>query len=231
MSAGCALISLKKEEPIVTPPESNTNVEATSTSEVVPSESVRWDVENIDVIDESFVPPKGYWVYHVPGRDLYWLVRGEVPAIGSENPFDTALTHRVATIAPAVWYRESFPTWEGFEIAMAQFDCMEGDTEDTAVSCPDTKPKIDSSKKTLTNDPYRQFTLSAVYRKTSESAGDRSYIMLRQGAEGEYGILFRILDPSAAQAVLDLVESMKTGVAPVADLLEETESSSTAISQ
>lgn len=231
MSAGCALISLRKAESIPVPVESILNIEATSTADVVSPEPVRWDVKNIDVIDESFVPPKGYWVYHVPGRDLYWLVRGEVPTPGSENPFDTALAHRVATIAPAVWYRESFPTWDGFEIAMAQFDCMEGNTEDTAVYCPDVKPKIDSAKKTLLHDPYRSFTLSAVHRKTSAPAGNRSYIMLRQGTEGEYGILFRILDESATQSVLDLVDSMKTGIAPTVDLVEEAESSSTSMNQ
>lgn len=203
LAAGCERASSKPS----LSPSSEQSTEAEQSED-----TTLWDWNIIDGLNVSFTVPDGYWVYRT-SRDAYWMVKGETPAAGSPDPFDTALANRVAILAPAFWESKSFPSWQAFEVAMGQFDCIEGDSEETAIICLDA-PKNSIEGKTDAGDPYRRFDLSAVKKKSRASVGARSYIMWRRGNEGEYGVLARILDASAEADILSLVKSMKTELAP-----------------
>lgn len=178
-----------------------------STDSEEPEAPKRWDVEIIRSKKFAFDPPAGYWVYLSTQDHAYWLVKGTPPEEGSEDPLTSAFEHRVAVIQPLTWDEENFSTWTRFELTMAQFNCVEGTTEENLVGCLDEPLKVVEGR-TIGNLPYKKFALQIVRKVDQAPRGTMAFIIVRQGDASDHGVLITVEDDVALGAALELAKSM-----------------------
>ncbi len=176
--------------------------QATSTSPTAKS----WDVTSIPWRRVSFTPPAKYWVYAVEGSQAFELVPGVAPAPGSPDPKIDVFTRRVAEFYPIQRDPSSFPTWERFELTMAQFACASGDTDETFTTCTDTTSNVVHGK-TTAGLLYTKFTLPSYRKKDKAFMGNHTYFVVRLGAATEHAVLVTVVNE-------------KTGVAPSMTLVK-----------
>ena len=168
-----------------------------------------WSTKEIYSKKVIFTPPSGYWVYYADGHDAYWIVKGEEPEIGPDDPIESAYQNRVAILYPLTRDAQSFSEWKTFESFMAQFDCMEGATEDDLTVCRSEQEK-ESSGMTEGGFEYHEFALTAELQKTKEAVGTKSYITAVFNEEKTDGILIRILNQEDAPEVRAIVKSLQS---------------------
>jgi len=218
LGAGCFGYGLKKEEPSSVPTQSviedafeastPTFGDAATSSDNILIEPKKWDVDHIYSKQLAFDAPSGYWVYLSEAERSYWLVPGAVPEQGSEDPAASIFAARAATIYPIRFYPENFPTWERFKLTMAQFQCVEGTTEDDLIGCQD-EPRNVISGKTVSGLPYEKFELQAIRKKDQASQGWRTFIVVRLGETSDHGVLMTVKDENRGVGpALELAKSM-----------------------
>ena len=178
---------------------------ATSTSPTAKN----WAVMSIPWRHVGFTPPAKYWVYAVEGSQAFELVPGSVPAPGSPDPKIDVFTRRIAEFYPIQRDAASFPTWERFELTMAQFACASGDTDETFTSCTD-KTTNASQGKTTAGLSYTKFTLPSYRKKDKAFMGNHTYFVVRLGSATEHAVLVTVVNEKTGVApALSLVKSMK----------------------
>jgi hypothetical protein len=179
-----------------------------ATSSVAVSEPKVWSADGIYSKQLTFDSPKGYWVYQSEMEHDYWLIPGEVPEPGSDDPANDIRDTRVATVYPLQFIPDSFPTWDRFKIAMAQFQCVEGTTEDNLIGCL-SKPSGTVTGETISGLPYESFKLQVVRQKDQAPQGWQTYIVVRLGEENDHGVLIAVDDDAAMASVVQFAKSMR----------------------
>ena len=182
-------------------------VVATGTEGLI-AERERWDNDRIFSKRIRFEPPEGYWVYLSGAERRYWLVEGEAPEPGGEDPGPLALEHRVAALQPVTWDTRGFKTWEEFVSTMAQLSCLEGSTDEDLVGCNEDELRVVTGT-TIGNYPYRKFSLQAVRRVDRASRGMRTYITVRLSDTSLDGVFATALTDEGVGPLLELVKSMR----------------------
>lgn len=177
--------------------EAATSTSAATSTAAVP---VRWERTEISSRNVSFAPPSGYWVFSSEERGQYYLVPGKPPAQDSPDPSADVLKRQVAEFYPVERNAESFPTWERFELTMAQFACASGDTDETFTSCTDKTIGLVRGK-TAAGLPYVKFTLPSYRKQGRAFMGNHTYFMVRLGNASDHAVFVSVLNE-------------KTGVAP-----------------
>jgi hypothetical protein len=185
----------------------STPAAVTSTAPVV-EEPRSWNATVIRGRSVGFRAPSGYWVLHSESRGRYYLVPGTVPPPTAPDPSDEVQKTYVATIGDTEMDPVSFPSWERFELTMAQFACTHGTSTETLVICLD-KPTNVINGLTDAGLRYKRYTLQSVQKKDQKPVGPETFFMVRLGAQSNYGILVHVTDPSGMRAATDLVESMR----------------------
>lgn len=181
---------------------------ATSTVAEKP-EPVRWDQTEVAWRFVTFSPPIGYWVYSATGSQSFQLVPGKTPAPSYTDPRAEAMLKRVAEFYAVDRDPISFPTWERFELTMAQFACASGDTDETFAACSDKAGNVVRGK-TDAGLPYSKFTLPSYRKKDKAFMGNHTYFMVRLGADSDNAILLVVLnEKTGASPAWGLVKSMK----------------------
>lgn len=170
----------------------------------VPHEWTETRIPNRGIV---FAPPEGYWVYFLEAANMFLLVPGEPPAPGSPDPRDELLDHAVASFTEVRTDPASVPTWEQFELVVAQLACPEVSMPDDPVSCPDTAATLASDA--MGDMPWRAYSLPLRNTNTNASRGSRTFVMVRQSRESDFGLFFRVPDPANLAATLALVRSLK----------------------
>lgn len=179
---------------------------ASSTPDVV--EPTVWERTETPT-NVKFTAPKGYWVFGIEALRTFYLVPGVASKPGDPDPRVSLAPKAVATFTDVQIDPASFPTWENFEIGMAQFACVSGTTDADFVSCTD-KPVNVKTGKTAGGWPYRQFSLPAKLKKTGASQGVRTFIMVRRGEKADIGVLVTVThERTGVKPALELVQSMK----------------------
>jgi hypothetical protein len=181
---------------------------AATSSDNILVEPKTWDVDHVYSKHLAFDPPSGYWVYLSEVEHTYWLVPGTPPEPGSEDPAGEIRETRVARMQPITFIPDSFPTWDRFQLTMAQFQCVEGSTEDNLVGCLD-EPRNVITGKTVSGLPYEKFEIQAVRKKDQAPQGWRTFIVVRLGAANDHAVLFTIEDEQKGVGpALELAKSM-----------------------
>lgn len=191
-------------EPALSGAEGTTVSAASSTTPLV-----RWDTTSIPWARVTFTPPAKTWVYSADGSRAFQLVPGSAPAPGSPDPKIDVFTRRVAEFNAADRDTVSFPTWERFELTMAQFACASGDTDETFTTCTDKASNVYRGK-TAVGLPYTKFTLPSYRKKDKAFMGNHTYFMVRLGAASDHGILVAVLnEKTGVTPAWSLVKSMR----------------------
>ncbi|HWQ99751.1 MAG TPA: hypothetical protein VN397_02785 [Candidatus Methylomirabilis sp.] len=170
---------------------------------------VRWDKTEIPWRRVGFTPPTGYWAYSAQGSQAFEIVPGLAPAPGSPDPKIDVFTRRVAEFYTIERDKESFPTWERFELTMAQFACASGDTDETFVTCTDKAANV--TRGTLADSlTYVKFTLPSFRKKDKAPMGNHTYFVVRLGPASDHGILVAVLnEKTGVSPTWSLVKSMR----------------------
>ncbi|MFA5130366.1 MAG: hypothetical protein WC477_05655 [Patescibacteria group bacterium] len=189
---------------------SSTAVLNATTSTPSDATLTRWDEQSFAPLQLGFTPPKGTWVYLADFANSYYLVRSDIPSPSSTNPADLATRDRIATIMPIEWDPKSFPTWESFEVRMAQFDCTEGDSEANFVSCLNGEQNVVEGK-TQNGLSFRKYQLEAVRKRDKAPKGMRTYFSIRPRTDGGIGLIIPVNNNAELPAVLEFVKSLKEG--------------------
>jgi hypothetical protein len=173
-----------------------------------PAAPARWDRGHTQG-GVVFTPPKGYWVTAIDELRTSYLIAGHVPEPDSPDPRVSVIPGAVASLTDLQNDPKSFPSWERFEITMAQFGCASGTSDEDFVACGDAAKTV-STGKTAGGFTYRVFTLPLKHQKTGASRGSRTFIGVRLREDGDAGVLVSVLDTRRGTAPsLELVKSMK----------------------
>lgn len=181
----------------------------TASSTPVVVEPKKWDRTSTPT-GIAFDPPAGHWVYALESMRTHYVIPGAAPAVGSEDPGPTSVPRSIALFNDLQNDPKSFPSWEKFEITMAQYGCANGTTEDDFVTCTN-KPTVISSGKTVGGFPYREFSLPVVLQKDKSPRGTKTFIVVRFGDKSDNGIMIvPIMDDASGKVpALELAKSMR----------------------
>lgn len=196
--AGCAKVS--------DAPVSPTSEDKTDVSNATPK---KWD-RTVSFNGVAFEAPAGHWVYADETTQTHYVIPGTPPAEGGKDPGPTSIPQSVVVFNPLQNDPNSFPTWERFELTMAQFSCASGSNVEDFLTCTDKPTKVQTGK-TAGGLLYRQFTLPVVLQKDKSPRGSKTFIVVRLGANSQEGLLVSMLmdDDRSTIPALELVKSMR----------------------
>ncbi len=207
LSAAFVLIGAGCGTPPAEPMDPAVPITPSSTERGVQESRTTWAATRIPLRGIVFTPPQGYWVYFYESANMYLLVPGEPPSPDAPDPKDVVVEQAVGSFAEIRTDPASFPTWERFELTVAQFSCPEISTPEDPLACTDQATIIASD---VDRDmPYRAFSLPLQNRDTGVRRGSRTFVVLRQSRQSDFGFFFRIPDPKNLPAILALVRSMR----------------------
>ena len=146
-------------------------------------------------------------MYFYASAHTYLLVPGEPPEVGAPDPKETIAEQAIGSFTEVRTDPQSFPTWEGFELTVARFSCPEISTPEDPLVCSDKITTIEAN--TDRDMPYHAFSLPLQNATSQQPRGSRTFVMLRQSRQSDFGLFFRVPDPKNLPAVLALARTMK----------------------